>query len=216
MYGKFFESAFTGSMVGSGAPVFAVWGYVIAHARPPGMVEINPLVLATMIGCKEEEIERAIDYLTSPDPNSRSDAEDGRRMIKMGAFLYSVPNWQHYQALRNDQERRAYNAEAQRRHRIKLSNKKSLTVIDKSALSAHVDVDVDVLKEKSRGGAFALNALPDNWKDFCKAERPDLNPEKTFFTFRDHWLANANQRNSKKANWYAAWRNWVRKERVKK
>jgi hypothetical protein len=28
--------------------------------------------------------------------------------------------------------------------------------------------------------------------------------------FKDHWLANANQRNGKKSDWLAAWRNWVR------
>ena len=49
MYGRIFESMFTGSMVGSGPLVFAVWAYVLAHERD-GLVELNLLLFATIIG----------------------------------------------------------------------------------------------------------------------------------------------------------------------
>lgn len=46
--------------------------------------------------------------------------------------------------------------------------------------------------------------------------RPDLTIERVrdiADQFRDHWRANANQRNAKKSDWEATWRNWVRREK---
>lgn len=67
--------------------------------------------------------------------------------------------------------------------------------------------------KRNVGRTIDVNALPDHWREFCASERPRLDADSTFFQFRDHWLANANQRGGKKANWDAAWRTWVRREK---
>lgn len=121
-YGKIFESLYTGSMVGAGLNVFATWAYVIANAKPPGTIELNPRIMATIFGCSQEEVKAAIDYLCSPDESSRTPDFDGRRLIPEGSFLYSVPTWAKYNQLRNEVERRAANREAQRRWREKHRN----------------------------------------------------------------------------------------------
>jgi hypothetical protein len=144
MYGKLFASTFTGSMFGAGLHVFALWGYVIANKRADGFVEIFPPLVAAMLGTEPAEVVKALTYLTSPDPHSRSSAEDGRRMIHENGFTYRVVNHGPYQNIRNEDERRAYNREAQRRSRKSVSNRESMTVNDMSALSAHVDIDIDV------------------------------------------------------------------------
>ena len=100
MYGKIFESLYTGSMVGSGAHVFAVWGYVIANTKQDGSIELNPIILATILGEQREIIDTAIETLMSPDPHSRSKIEEGRRLVKEGEFLYRVPTYHHYQNIR--------------------------------------------------------------------------------------------------------------------
>lgn len=144
-FGKIFESTFTGSMVGSGASVFAVWSYVIANTRPPGLVEINPVILASMIGAGVNDIESALDYLQAADPRSRSKDCEGRRLIKVDDFLYSVPTWQKYRDSRNDEERRAYNAEAARKHRakVKASIASSITVIDNKQQYAKAEAEAE-------------------------------------------------------------------------
>lgn len=121
-YGKIFESLYTGSMVGAGLNVFATWAYVIANAKPPGTIELNPRIMATIFGCSPEEVKSAIDYLCSPDESSRTPDHDGRRLIPEGKFLYSVPTWEKYNKLRNEVERRAANREAQQRWREKHRN----------------------------------------------------------------------------------------------
>lgn len=123
MYGKHFESMYTGSMVGSGVTVFAVWGYVIAKARD-SHVELNPKLLAMVLGGNELDIERAIQYLCSPDEHSRSSEEDGRRLIREGQFMYKVVNHSKYRAIQSEEGLREYNRIKQQesRKKRKLSN----------------------------------------------------------------------------------------------
>lgn len=123
MFGKIFESLFTGSMIGAGSPVFAVWSYVIANQKPDkrhgSVVELNPKLLSAVIGDKQAVIEDAIKYLCSPDPDSRTREKDGRRLVKLGQFDYQVVNGEKYRQIRNQEERRAQNRVAQQKHRSK-------------------------------------------------------------------------------------------------
>jgi len=60
--------------------------------------------------------------------------------------------------------------------------------------------------------------LPEDWIpsdediEFCKQERPDLDPEKVSEEFRDYWIAKPGKE-GRKTNWSATWRNWVRRQR---
>lgn len=117
-FGKLYEQTFTGSMMGSGPTVFAVWGYVVAHVRPPGKVELNPRLLCAILGAPLEDVRKALDVLTSPDPESRTKEHEGRRLIREGEFAYTVPTFSRY---RNgtEEERKAANAGRQAKHREK-------------------------------------------------------------------------------------------------
>ena len=118
MWGKHFESMYEGSMYGAGVAVFAVWGYVISHARK-GRVELNPKKLADTLGGTVDEIQEAINKLTQPDPQSRHKQNEGRRLIKNGEFQYEIPSWESYQAIRNEDDRREYNRIKQAEYRAK-------------------------------------------------------------------------------------------------
>lgn len=105
-------------MLGAGAAVFAVWGYVIAITRE-GQVELNPIHVGALLGMTPESVTEAIAYLTAPDARSRSKADDGRRLVKEGEFAYRVPTWRAYRSVRNEEDRRAYNRQKQQEHRAK-------------------------------------------------------------------------------------------------
>ncbi len=123
MYGRIFESLYEGSMVGSGSAMFAVWPYVIAKMKPDkemgAQVDLNPELLAFVLGEESEVIQKVIEKLCSPDPKSRTPAEDGRRLIKLGQFTYQVVNGAKYIALRNEEDRRRSNRIAKRNQRAK-------------------------------------------------------------------------------------------------
>lgn len=54
--------------------------------------------------------------------------------------------------------------------------------------------------------------LPDEWADWAKGERPDLDLMTTAAGFHDYWRAKAGK-DGRKLDWQATWRNWVRNER---
>lgn len=123
MYGKHFASMYEGSMVGAGAVVFAVMGYIIANAVPDRtvgtQVELNPKLLAFILGEKEADVAKAIEFLCTPDGNSRTKEEQGRRLVRLGQFSYRVVNGAKYRAMRDEEKRREQNREAKRRERLK-------------------------------------------------------------------------------------------------
>ena len=99
-YGQHYESMYSGSMVGAGALVFALMGYIIAKAKPrKHTVDLNPVVLAAIFGESIVDVEAAISKLCQPDHKSRSKAEEGRRIIRRGEFEYFVVNHKIYRGL---------------------------------------------------------------------------------------------------------------------
>ena len=110
-------------MIGSGALVFAVMGYVVANqvldAEVGSQVELNPKLLSFILGESEEDVLRAIVFLCSKDPKSRTPDCDGRRLEKLGEYSYRVVNGAKYAKMRNEDDRRRQNREAKRRERAK-------------------------------------------------------------------------------------------------
>jgi len=116
MYGRHFQSMYTGSMYGQGFGLFAVWGYVVSHERE-GMVELNPKLLSDLFGESLEDVSTIINTLCSPDDDSRSKAQNGRRLVKIGQFAYQVVNAAEYAKMASEADRRRYLAQKQREHR---------------------------------------------------------------------------------------------------
>lgn len=116
MYGKIFASTFSGSMFGKGPEVFAVWSYVIANAVD-SRVELNPRMLAAIIGTTPAKIEEAIEFLCHPDPESRNPDHEGRRLVRDGQYQFLVVSHRIYRGMKDEDERRAYNARRQRESR---------------------------------------------------------------------------------------------------
>lgn len=126
MYGRNHESKYYGSMVGSGLNVFAVWDYAIAKCKS-GTVELNPKLVAFILGGPNQDIkpiQDALDFLCAPDLDSRSKAEEGRRMVKEGEYQYRLVNWHHYQAMRKAEDLTEYNRRMQTEHRAREKQKK--------------------------------------------------------------------------------------------
>ena len=123
---KHYRSMYEGSMIGAGAAVFALMGYVISHQeyeRGLGcwVVRLNPVLLSAVMGEKVDVIQGAIDYLCAPDKNSGSPLEEGRRLVGLGerSMEYRVVNGEKYQEMRDYEERKVQNREAQAKWREK-------------------------------------------------------------------------------------------------
>lgn len=147
---------YEGSMVGAGCHVFAVWGYVISKGHyTTETIELNPKLLAFILGSKEDEVSKAIDFLASPDINSRTKEHEGRRLIKQGEFLYYVPNLKRYRDTFDEDNRREYMKEYMKEYRQGSRKTNVNTVKLKLASVKQVEVEGEVEGEK---------------KDICRAE----------------------------------------------
>ena len=72
------------------------------------------------------------------------------------------------------------------------------------------------LLKKQRGSRLPQDfVLSKEWSDFCTQQRPDLNLQNTFDSFKDFWTAKAGS-GGVKLDWLATWRNWVRNQSVPK
>ncbi len=237
MYGKFFASAFTGSMMASGADVFAVWAYVIANTVD-SKVELNPRLIAVLIGTTVDKVETAITYLCAPDPMSRSKNDDGCRLIREGEYQFFVPNHAKYRSIRDEAGRREYNRLKQQEHRQKSNHvKPSVKQCQQmSTLSAQAEADTDTGKQpvhpeqsplvqvadqpppKSaapKGKRLPKDwVLPKNWGVWALNNRPDWvaqDVRDAADRFKDYWVPLTGPK-ATKLDWEATWRNWVRKE----
>lgn len=157
MYGKLFASVFTGSMVGSGLNVFAVWSYVIANTERDGTVELNPRIIATILGCGDEEVESAIRKLCAPDERSRNQTAEGRRLVQVAPFLYTVTTFEDYRGIRDEDGRKEYMRKYMREYRSKQVNPaNTVNAVNEEANSkpklaqlAHTDTDTDTKDQKT-------------------------------------------------------------------
>ena len=164
MFGKLFQSTFTGSMFGAGPVVFAVWSYAIANVQK-SRVDLNPAMLASILGSDAKAVQGAIDYLCSPDPRSRTKDHEGKRLIREGEFQYFMPTHEKYRAIRNDDERREYNRQSKANERARksgnplVSTRVSMTVNDsqrQSNKSAHTEAE----PEAEAGGKVSSQSAP--------------------------------------------------------
>ena len=64
----------------------------------------------------------------------------------------------------------------------------------------------------SRGSRLTLSGLPQDWETWTREHRPDLDPAGTWDAFADYWCAKPGK-DGTKADWFATWRNWCRRER---
>lgn len=82
MYGRVFESMFTGSMRGKG-DLQLVWTYFLVHRSRDGICDFTPQCIADATGKPPALIQQCIDALEAPDEMSRTRSEDGRRLRRL-------------------------------------------------------------------------------------------------------------------------------------
>jgi len=121
-----------------------LWITLLAMSDQYGEVHASIPGLAKMAGITLQECQDALGRLLAPDPFSRTPDNEGRRIEPVeGGWL--LLNHAKYRGLMSVEERKEYNRkkQAERRSRIKKDADVSMTVNDKSAMSAHTEADAD-------------------------------------------------------------------------
>ncbi len=220
MYGKAFRSMYTGSMVGAGAHVFAVWGYVIANCSRDGHVELNPILVSAVIGCTADDVNNAVEVLTRADPDSRNKEHEGKRLVQEAAFLYFAPSYAIYREIRDDDDRKAYMREYMKQYRARKHAVNSVSVGKPQLAHADADADAEVdieakdqklehAAQPKRATRIPADSPTEADLEWAREKRPEVNAEAERDKFRDFWTAKAGK-DAAKLDWRATWRNWIR------
>lgn len=121
MYVKLFSSLYQGTMRGRSDEIL-VFTNLLAYCDQYGIVDKHFKAIADETGLPLDRVHAAIVSLESPDKESRSQENEGRRILRMDAHRawgWKVVNYGKYRAIRNEEDRREQNRLAQERWRNK-------------------------------------------------------------------------------------------------
>lgn len=188
---------------------------MIILADQDGVVDMTPDALSRETTIPLEIISKGIEALESPDPESRTPDEEGRRIVRLSdnrSWGWQLVNYDHYRKLQTDEERRAYHRRYYREKRSKSATKNKLNKTQTDSTdSRQVEVEVKAnTKAKKRGRAsrfapkdFEVTKTSHEWalaEGFSEAEIKQETEK-----FKDHEFSRP------KKDFNKAWRNWMRK-----
>ena len=126
-----------------------VWFALLAMADRNGEVQASIPGLANIARVPIESCRAAIARFLSPDPDSRSKIDDGRRLseIKGGWFLVNHPE---YRELASDEDRKLKAAIRQQRFRDSNARNKTVTLPSRQIPQAEADADTKEEKTSSK------------------------------------------------------------------
>jgi hypothetical protein len=158
VYGKLFASLYQGTLRGN-ADGILVFTCIIAHMDMHGYVDMHDRAIAEAVGIPQDRVRAAILELESPDPESRSPEEGGRRIVRIDehrAWGWRVVNGPKYRAIRNEEDRREQNRAAQGRWRerskvqsadVSHSKPRSAEFSHANPKKAHTEAEAEAYKE---------------------------------------------------------------------
>jgi hypothetical protein len=121
VYGKLFASMYDGTLATKGPwQAIVAFQQFLALADAAGWVDMTPEAISRRTTIPLEIIQTGIAALELPDPESRSPAEEGRRIVRLDpdrAWGWRIVNHEHYKKLRAAEERREYFRDYQRERR---------------------------------------------------------------------------------------------------
>jgi len=126
MYTRVFESILDSSLNLQSVPTAARWLWItmliIADKNRTGVVDMPVERLAAKAGLSVDDTKAALELLGAPDPESRSQAEEGRRIIPIredSSRGWQLVNWEEYKVVANEEQQREMTRERVRRFREK-------------------------------------------------------------------------------------------------
>jgi uncharacterized phage protein (TIGR02220 family) len=110
MYAKIFQSIYDGTLVEDWRALIT-FEQLLILSDADGIVDMTAHAIARRTGIPIEHIEAGIRYLEQPDPNSRTETAEGRRIIRLNeerSWGWQIVNHSTYRDMRTADDRRDY------------------------------------------------------------------------------------------------------------
>lgn len=209
-YVPVFTSVFDGTL-GGRWPDSGVWLCLLALADADGTIDMTIHAITARIGVPVDQLRDCIDRFCAPDPESRSQEEEGRRLVLLDSartWGWRVVNMAAYRrrASQRNEVAEGKNAERARRyrerHKVTASNGASRSVTALTGTQTETDTE-----KRERGRARRSSRVPADFSpDLSLASGlPGVDIEVEARKFRD-W-----EFKTPRSDWPAAWRNWIQR-----
>lgn len=229
-YTPVFDSVFHGTLCGRW-PTLPVWLTILPMADRHGHIDMTFQAMSALTGWPIELLRQAVAELMEPDPESRSEAEEGRRLVLIDPenrqWGWRVVNHGRYREkarlIAKDSDRTASGRDADRKRAERASPASGDNQDPRSPdvspavprcppaspavpLSySYSDSDTDKKRERARKRASRAPEGFDPDRQHALAELPDLDVDAEIGKFRD-W-----EFRTPRSDWPATWRNWIRR-----
>ena len=239
MYAKIFSQIYDGTLCTNGPwEALVTFQQMLILADQEGGVDMTIPAIARRTTIPREIIERGIEALMLPDPESRTPTEEGRRIVPLSegrAWGWRIVNYNKYRQIKREQDRRDYHREYYHsKRKASSTDPQHVSTIppiaeakaeaeaeakavesDSTAVGAHGDEAPrkrSAEAKKPRAARLPQDwTLPKSWGEWAVSEL-GMQPAAVrteAAKFADHWHAKAG-RDAAKLDWLATWRNWCR------
>lgn len=221
-YTPLFSSLTTGTLCGKW-PDIGLWPIVLSLKDKLGVVDVTPDYLSRVTGLSLEEVVACMERFCEPDPYSRSDVEDGRRLVLLEPerrnWGWRVVNSGLYRERARQQSkdtaRTESGADAERKRKERMSPDVPRCPPETSA-SPDVplsDTDADTCKKAARRRATRVPepfSITEDMRAWAKVKCPHvLDVDGATEEFVDFWRG-VSGRYGLKLDWEGTWRNRLR------
>jgi hypothetical protein len=210
-YTPLFSSLTTGTLCGKW-PDIGLWPIVLSLSDWRGIVDVTPDYLSRVTGLQIEAVIACMQRFCEPDPYSRSDIEEGRRLVLLEPehrnWGWRIVNLQMYRdrASGQDQVDDGRNAAKVRRYKDRHRRTPEDTGGHRETpgdTDSYSDSNTDKSKKAraKRASRVPVDFQPD--LDYARTQIPDLDVEREAQKFRD-W-----EFKTPRSDWPATWRTWI-------
>ena len=123
MYAKIFSQIYDGTLCTTGPwEALVTFQQLLILADQEGSVDMTIPAIARRTTIPREILERGIEALLQPDPESRTPTEDGRRIVPLAdgrSWGWRVVNYAMYRQIKREEDRREYHREYWHKRKLK-------------------------------------------------------------------------------------------------
>lgn len=211
MYGKIFRQIYASTLAANWKAMVTFQQFIVL-ADADGVVDFPPEVIHRTTGIPLDIIEEGIVYLEKTDPQSRSPAEEGRRIVRLDehrSWGWQIVNFQYYKNLASAEQVREGNRRRQKTFKERHKSNGSVTPDNaNNATQTHTQT------KRKEGRKNRASPPPENfevtnelrqWGHSLALTDAFLDSETPKF------LDYHRSKGSVFKDWNAAWRTWIRK-----
>ena len=181
MYAKIFAQIYDGTLCTNGPwQALVTFQQLLVLADQDGSVDMTAGAIARRTTIPLDIISLGIEELLKPDPESRTPAEEGRRLVPLvpdRPWGWRIVNYKHYRSLKREEDRREYHREYWRNNRSTKKAEDSTQTQHAQPSQPIAEAEAEALKEAptalvAKGDAYRvpnmpIQALQDSYHELC-------------------------------------------------